>query len=179
MSPRADAVRNRRKILAAAAQVFAAHGPEASTEQVAAQAGVAIGTVFRHFPTKADLLRALMKNLLADVTAELAAPDTDLFTFFARLVRESAAKRSIIFATVDLDTQLRSLTDGIAALLRRAQDAGEVRSEIRVDEVLALLSSTCQGAMRGGWDEDLQDRTLAIVFAGLAEAPTLHLNGPK
>jgi len=51
--------------------------------------------------------------------------------------------------------------------LRRAQDAGEVREDVRVDEVLALLSSTCQGAMRAGWDEDLQDRTLAIVFAGL------------
>ena len=123
--------------------------------------------MFRHFPTKADLLRALMKDLLADITADLAAPESDLFTVFTRLVRESAAKRSIIFATVDLDTQLRSLTDGIAALLRRAQDAGEVREDVRVDEVLALLSSTCQGAMRAGWDEDLQDRTLAIVFAGL------------
>ena len=65
----------------------------------ARRAGVGIGTVFRHFPTKADLLRALMKDLLADLTADLAAPGSDLFTFFTRLVRESAAKRSIIFAT--------------------------------------------------------------------------------
>ena len=68
-----------------------------------------------------------------------------------------------------ISAELRSLTDGIAALLRRAQAAGEIRADVRVDEVLALLSSTCQGAMRAGWDEDLQDRTLAIVFAGLRQ----------
>jgi len=64
MSPRADAVRNRAKILEVAARVFAEQGAAASTEQVAAEAGVAIGTIFRHFPTKADLLAAIMKDTL-------------------------------------------------------------------------------------------------------------------
>ena len=162
---RADAVRNRARILEAAARVFAAGGPDASTEQVAAEAGVAIGTVFRHFPTKADLQRAILKDLLADLTEAL--PDADLYGFFTRLVRESAAKRSVIAELVDLDAQLTGLRDGIAALLERAREAGEVRPGIRVDEVMALLISTCQGAMRAGWDEELQDRTLAVVFAGL------------
>ncbi|WP_406674290.1 helix-turn-helix domain-containing protein [Nonomuraea sp. N2-4H] len=60
---RADARRNRARILAAAEEVFAERGASASTEEVAARAGVAIGTVFRHFPTKRDLLAAIMKDL--------------------------------------------------------------------------------------------------------------------
>ncbi|MFD0541611.1 TetR/AcrR family transcriptional regulator [Actinomadura luteofluorescens] len=69
---RADARRNRERILEAAEEVFAVAGPDASTEEVARRAGVAIGTVFRHFPTKADLLRALMKRLLQQVTDDAA-----------------------------------------------------------------------------------------------------------
>src|SRR2546421_2027863 len=60
---RADARRNRERILAAAQEVFAEKGASASTEEVASRAGVAIGTVYRHFPTKDDLLRAIMKEL--------------------------------------------------------------------------------------------------------------------
>ncbi|HVV20388.1 MAG TPA: helix-turn-helix domain-containing protein, partial [Pseudonocardiaceae bacterium] len=60
---RADAQRNRARILNAAESVFAELGASASTEEVAARAGVAIGTVFRHFPTKRDLLAAIMRGL--------------------------------------------------------------------------------------------------------------------
>jgi AcrR family transcriptional regulator len=169
VSPRADAVRNRARILEAAARVFAADGAAASTERVAAEAGVAVGTVFRHFPTKADLLRAIMKDLVGQLADELASPEADLFSFFTRLVRESADKRTVIelLTTVDLDMQIRQLADGIGVLLSRAQAAGEIRDEVRVDEVIALLSATCQGALHGGWSADLQHRTLAVVFAGL------------
>src|SRR3982074_1256888 len=59
---RADARRNRARILDAAEVVFSEKGASASTEEVASRAGVAIGTVFRHFPTKKDLLRAIMKE---------------------------------------------------------------------------------------------------------------------
>ncbi|MEV0721086.1 helix-turn-helix domain-containing protein [Asanoa sp. NPDC050611] len=64
---RADAARNRARILAAAEAVFAERGAAASTEDVASRAGVAIGTVFRHFPTKDDLLRAVLKDRIAVV----------------------------------------------------------------------------------------------------------------
>ena len=66
---RADARRNRAAILAAAEAVFAEQGTSAPTEEVAARAGVAIGTVFRHFPTKDALLAAMMKELLARLAA--------------------------------------------------------------------------------------------------------------
>jgi AcrR family transcriptional regulator len=176
---RADAQRNRARILDAADAVFAEGGPDASTEEVARRAGVAIGTVFRHFPTKADLLRALMKRLLQQVTADVADriangdPATALFDFFANLVRRTAANRTVVglLAAEGLDVAIAgpitSLTGAVDELLTRAQRAGAVRADVRLDEVMALLESLCQGALRGGWDDNLRERTLAIVFAGL------------
>src|SRR6266508_2826717 len=88
---RADAQRNRERILQAAETVFAERGASASTEDVAELAGVAIGTVFRHFPTKKDLLQAIMKNLMARLAARAAA-EADLFDFFDYFVAEAASK---------------------------------------------------------------------------------------
>jgi len=171
MSPRADAVRNRARILEAASRVFAAQGASASTEQVAAEAGVAIGTIFRHFPTKPDLLMALMKDSLEQLTRRMADPDTDLFSFFTELVHEAAAKRAVIelLPGMAVDEPIRRFQSDVAALLTRAQQAGLVRTQIRPDEVMALLIGACQGALHGGWDDDLQARTLEIIFAGLRQ----------
>jgi AcrR family transcriptional regulator len=176
---RADAQRNRRRLLEAADEVFAEHGPQASTEEVARRAGVAIGTVFRHFPTKADLLRALMKRLLQQLTddagalAEHGDPKTALFEFFTRLVERTTANRTVVnlLAAEGIDVQitgaLGSLTSAVRELLQRGQQAGAIRAEIRADEVMALLISACQGALHGGWSPELRQRTLNIMFAGL------------
>jgi AcrR family transcriptional regulator len=174
---RADARRNRARILDAAAEVFAEKGASASTEEVASRAGVAIGTVFRHFPTKDDLLRALMKELLQQLTDEVARlgregdPATALFTFFTDMVARAAARKSVVDllgVDVGVAEAVERLRQGVHGLLTRAQRAGAVRAEVRTAEVMALLVGTCQGALRAGWDADLQRRTLAIVFAGLA-----------
>ena len=174
---RADARRNRDLILAAARAVFAEGGPDATTEEVARRAGVAAGTVFRHFPTKADLLRALMKDLLEQVTTEAAAlvaeghPATALFDFFAGLVRRTADNRAVVgMLEMSLDDPIASLTDVVAVLLTRAQQSGALAAGVRTDEVMALLVSACQGALRGGWDADLRERTLEIMIRGLKAA---------
>jgi AcrR family transcriptional regulator len=176
---RADARRNRARILAAAEAVFAEKGAGASTEEVASRAGVAIGTVFRHFPTKRDLLAAIFKELMARLTDEANAlvvggdPADALFAFFARVVEQAAARKTVADALAGMGVEiqvveaLRALHDAIGTLLTRAQRAGAVRPEVRLDEVIALLSGACQGALRAGWDADLRRRTLAIVFAGL------------
>jgi AcrR family transcriptional regulator len=172
MSPRADAVRNRARILEVATRVFAERGAAASTEQVATEAGVAIGTVFRHFPTKADLLAAIMKDTLAGLAARMAAPDATLFGVFTALVAEAAAKRSVIdlLPGVEVGESIARFRDEIAGLVERARTDGQVRPEIGADEVMALLVAVGQGALRGGWTPDLQRRTLAIVFDGLRPA---------
>jgi AcrR family transcriptional regulator len=179
---RADARRNRERILAAAEEVFARHGTAASTEDVAALAGVAIGTVFRHFPTKQDLLAAIVKDLLASLTAEveeLAAgdPATALFDFFTRVVEQAAAKRAVVELLAQHGRQVgvadpvRTLRDAIGVLLERARAVGAVRADIGLDEVMALLTSTAQGALQGGWNAELRQRTLEVIFAGLASGP--------
>ncbi|MFB9239679.1 TetR/AcrR family transcriptional regulator [Plantactinospora siamensis] len=184
---RADAQRNRDRILDAAEQVFAEHGRSASTEEVAARAGVAIGTVFRHFPTKDELLRAIMKRLLGRVTAEIVAlarggdPGTALFEVFTRLVDEAAEKKSVVDlldvgpagdgvehpAGGQVLGALELFTAAVGELVRQGQRAGAVDPAVAPAAVMALLTSTCQGALRGGWDSDLRRRTLAIIFAGL------------
>jgi len=176
---RADARRNRARILVAAEEVFATKGASASTEEVASRAGVAIGTVFRHFPTKDDLLRAVMKELLRRLMEELQSlnvdgdPATALFTFFAGMVEQAAAKKTVVDLLaqagvhVDIAEPVQALRRAIGGLLTRAQQAGAVRQDVQLNEVMALLTSTCQGALSAGWDRRLQHRTTAIVFDGL------------
>ena len=176
---RADARRNRARILAAASEVFAEQGHDAPTEEVARRAGVAIGTVFRHFPTKADLLRAIMKDLLRELIEQatrMAAegdPATALFCYATVLVRQSAARKSVaeLLAAAGTDIQLadtlQSLRQGIGELLALSQQAGAVRPDAGIAEVMALITSACQGALHGGWDDSLQRRVLGVIFTGL------------
>ncbi|MFC4536129.1 TetR family transcriptional regulator [Sphaerisporangium dianthi] len=175
---RADARRNRARILTAAAEVFDEHGTSASTEEVARRAGVAIGTVFRHFPTKADLLAAIMKELqdLLATRAETLAAEGDpkaLFTFFAQVVEHAAGARTVVHllaadgTDVDVDRQVAGLREALDSLLTRARQTGAVRAEVRLDEVIALLTAACHGALAAGWAPDLRHRTVARLLDGL------------
>jgi len=175
---RADARRNRARILAAAAEVFDEHGTSASTEEVARRAGVAIGTVFRHFPTKDDLLAAIMKDLQSRLAANakaLAAEGhpTALFTFFAEVVEHAAGARTMVHllaatgTDVGVDRQLAGLGQALDPLLARARKAHTVRSDVQLDEVIALLTAACHGALAAGWTPDLRHRTVARLLDGL------------
>lgn len=176
---RADARRNRARILAAAEEVFTAKGAGASTEEVARLAGVGIGTVFRHFPTKEDLLKAIVTASvlrLAEQTQTLLAegePQEAFFAFFAGMVEQAAGKKAIVDllgdAASDLGTAdpVNAWRQAIEALLSRAQRFGGVRADIGPPEVLAVLLGTCQAALAVGWDAALQERVLMIVFDGL------------
>jgi AcrR family transcriptional regulator len=140
---------------------------------------VAIGTIFRHFPTKADLLRAIMKDLLQRLTSEVSAlaeegdPATALFGFFSSMVEQAAAQKTVVdlLAAAGSDVQVtaavQSLEHGIGTLLARAQQVGAVREDVQIAEVMALITSACQGALHGGWDQRLRQRTLAVIFNGL------------
>ena len=168
---RADAQRNRGRIMDAAVAVFAELGPRASTEEVARRAGVAVGTVFRHFPTKDDLLAAIMKRLLVELVEE--AGRRDLFAFFTYAVAQAAAKQTVVdlLAGSGVDIRLTDavghLEEAVGRLLEQARAAEAVAATVRLPEVMALLVGSCQGALHGGWEEQLQARTLAVIFAGL------------
>lgn len=166
---RADAQRNRVRILHAAESVFAESGPSASTEDVAARAGVAIGTVFRHFPTKRDLLAAIMAGLRCRFTTQARAlavhgdPATALFEFATDLVEQATTRRTVAALLEDTAGQVDSLHLAVETLLRRAQDAGAVRPDARITDVLALLGA----AIHAAWDQRSRERTLGIIFDGL------------
>lgn len=176
---RADAQRNRARILDAAEAIFAEQGASASTEKIAARAGVAIGTIFRHFPTKQDLLAAIMKTLLERLTrqaTDLAARGDHgeaLFTFFADTVTQAAHRKAVVNLladngiTIDIAESIQALHTQIADLLTNAQRAGAIRPDAQPDEVIALLTSTCHAALHPNWTPDLQHRTLTIIFDGL------------
>ena len=167
---RADAQRNRVRILDAAESVFAERGASASTEEVASRAGVAIGTVFRHFPTKRDLLTAIMTDLRRRLTAQARSlavesdPATALFEFATSLVEQATTKRTVVEV---LTGEVGSLQQAVEVLLLRAQRAGAVRPDARIMDVMALLAAASQGALRGGWDRQSTDRMLGIIFDGL------------
>lgn len=178
---RADARANRDRILDVAEEVFGKGGESASTEEVARLAGVGIGTVFRHFPTKAALLEAVLvrrlDRLRGQAEALLGAPDPGqaFLGLFGHLVADATAKIAIADALLDAggshDDAARAseeLRRAVGALLRRAQQAGAVRDDIELPEVYALLAGASRAAARGQLDPDAQARLLAVVFDGLA-----------
>jgi AcrR family transcriptional regulator len=179
--PRADALRNRERVLEAAEAVFAARGPAASTEEVAAAAGVGAGTVFRHFPTKEFLLEAIVIRRLQSLVqhaAELAAdpdPGHAFFVFFEYMVEHASKKKAFTEALsragVDVKSVVepasRALRKSLRTLLTRAQKAGAVRRDVRVPEVMALLVGASRVAEHAAGDRGLQTRTLAVFLDGL------------
>jgi AcrR family transcriptional regulator len=178
---RADARRNRALVLETAEAVFTAKGIAASTEEIARQAGVGIGTVFRHFPTKEALLEAIIVGRLrrlADEAESLSTaddPGAALFAFFTRAVDQSSTKIAFVDALassgVDVDDAIaevgHDLRQAMGRLLSRAQRAGAVRDDVGVNELIALLAGTSRAAEFAGWDRDTTARTLAVVFDGL------------
>ena len=178
---RADARRNRARLLEVAEAVFAAKGTGASTEEVAREAGVGIGTVFRHFPTKEALLEAVfyvrLRRLADDAEAGAAADDPAeaFFGFFTGFVDQVATHKALIDALVEAGVDVQDGSSGIKrdfhraldTLLRRAQAAGAVRADVGVPEVIALLVGASRAADHVGADPTLRARTVALVLDGL------------
>ena len=176
---RADARRNRILILEAAREVFAEHGASASTEAVTAHADVAIGTVFRHFPSKPDLLGAVVMDAWDQLVARVDAllDDSDdvsaLFAFCASAMTASAENRDVFAKLAETGTRvhvgdaLSRLRPRVEVLLQRAQAAGVVRNDLRSEELIALLGALCQAVMTDDWSEPLQRRALRILFEGM------------
>jgi AcrR family transcriptional regulator len=182
---RADARTNRGRILDVAEEVFGQGGESASTEVVARLAGVGIATVFRHFPTKAALLEAVLVRRFdrlreqAETLLEAADPGRAFFDFFSHLVADAATKiaigEALLEAGGDNDGEAARASNGlrraVGALLRQAQQAGAVRDDVELPEVYALLVATSRAAANSHLDEEVRDRVLAIVFDGLTPLP--------
>jgi AcrR family transcriptional regulator len=189
---RADAERNRRRILDAARKVFAEEGLGAGVDSIAREAGVGVGTLYRRFPTKQELLVATIEDGAARIADEVAALHSvddpwDAFAAslhaFARAIARDRGFYEVIHGEPDLlpiarETK-RQLLAALDVLLRRAQDAGAVRADIVIEDVPAL----CMVAARlPGWRLDCQPelwtRYLALLFDGLRPEGARPLEHP-
>ena len=178
--PRADAARNRERVLEAAKTVFNAGGPEASLEAVARRAGVGIGTLYRHFPTRDALFEAVYRREV-DQLAELAeqlkneAAPVDALRHWLRANVQFVATKKGMSAALAIAIQGASeltaysfarLTKAVGALLDRAVAAGEIRSDIGPEDLLRALVGMCYLHDQPGWQATVL-RLLDVFVDGL------------
>jgi AcrR family transcriptional regulator len=178
--PRADAIRNRERVLEAAKAVFSAGGPDASLEAVARRAGVGIGTLYRHFPTREALFEAVYRREVQQLSelAEALKGEVDPVDALRRWLRsnvEFVATKKGMSAALALAVQSSSeltafsferLTKAVGALLDRAVAAGEIRSDISPEDILRALVGMCYLHDQPGWQKSVV-RLLDVFVDGL------------
>src|SRR6266704_1496047 len=186
--PRADALRNRERVLEAAKAVFSAGGPDASLEAVARRAGVGIGTLYRHFPTREALFEAVYRReveQLGELAEELksAAAPVDALRRWLRSNVEFVATKKGMSAALALAAHGSSelyaytfdrLTKAVGALLDRAVAAGEIRSDIGPEDLLRALVGMCYMHDQPGWQATVQ-RLVDVFVDGLC----VHTDGNR
>ncbi|MBF6465316.1 TetR/AcrR family transcriptional regulator [Nocardia beijingensis] len=175
---RADARRNRERVLAAAQEAFAAEGLSVPLDEIARRAGVGAGTVYRHFPTKEALFEAAIADrvdriiALARELADAAEPVAAFFDFLARLVAEGSVKRDLADAVGGPDAPeylrpVHGLNAAIGTLLTRAQQAGGVRGDIEVEDLMRVIKGAFLATHGTAASPAQRERTFAVVFDGL------------
>jgi AcrR family transcriptional regulator len=174
--PRADALRNRERLLGAARAVFSAGGPNASLEVVAKAAGVGIGTLYRHFPTREALFDAVYRHeaqqlaALAERLKKAAPPIEALRQWLHALVRFVATKKGMsagLALAVAKDSDLYSYSSDLlmrsaGGLLDRAIAAGSIRNDIGPEDLIRTLVGMCYTHDKPGWQKSVL--RLADVF---------------
>ena len=164
---RADACRNRDRLIEVAATTFAERGVNASLEEVAKRAGVGIGTLYRHFPTRDALIESVYRlevEHLCDSSIELLQtrpPDEALAEWMQRFVAYVATKRGLAMAlksmiSADSDlfayTHLRVRT-AISSLVEAGISSGRIRADVDPEDLLRALSGVCMVTDQPGWQQ--------------------------
>src|ERR1700761_1489644 len=178
--PRADAVRNRERVLEAAKAVFSAGGPDASLEAVARRAGVGIGTLYRHFPSREELFEAVYRREVEQLgeLAEQLKSEPEPVEALRRWLRSNVAfvatKKGMLaalqlaaYGSSDLQAySFDRLTKAVGALLARAAAAGEIRADISAEDVLRALIGMCYLHDQPGWQNSVL-RLMDVFVDGL------------
>lgn len=177
---RADARRNRDRLIEVAADAFAQKGAEASLEYIARQAGVGIGTLYRHFPTREHLVEVVYRRELEGLAAaaiELSqkyAPDAALEEWMRRFVNYIATKRGMSNSLRILMTSNSSLfadssgllRGALGSLLQKAAEQGLIRKDMETMDVLHALSSIYSIPDAADW-RDRSHRLIGLLMDGL------------
>ena len=176
---RADARRNLDALLQSAMAVFATLGVDAPVRQIAEKAGVGVGTVYRHFPQRSDLIVAVFRrevDACADAAAALAAelePDQALARWMQRYVDFISAKRGLAAALHSGDPAYdtlpayfqKRLRPALQTLLEAAAAAGKMRADVKPDDLLGAVACLCAPAHGG--DPAQARRMVALLVDGL------------
>jgi AcrR family transcriptional regulator len=178
---RADARKNRERLLVAAEEVFAEKGVSVPVDEVACRAGVGVGTLYRHFPTKEALIAAVLTTRLEELCAESRAaslapdPGAALFAFAEKLGAEVAVKHDLADALAEAGIDVKAemgdasqeMKANMEALIARAQESGAVRDDVGAEELFGLVVATCSAAKLQGLEESGRQRMIGVVFDGL------------
>jgi len=178
--PRADSIRNREHLLATAKSVFTGSGTDVALDEIARQAGVGIGTLYRHFPTRGALLAAVYRreiDQLSQAADRLLAekkPVEALELWFEELIAYMATKRVVgpalradpgegakVFAAGG-----PTIHETFGRLIRAAAEAGEIRSDMEAGDTHRLLAGFAHGYDQPGWESGAR-RLVSILIAGL------------
>ncbi len=175
---RADAVRNRAKILDAARQQITAHGPDVGMDQIAVAAGVAVGTLYRHFPTKTDLVAAVVSDFVAQVADDAEAALSrvekgkpafgELAVLLRDIVHAAANNQAVkaaadaLNADVDDSEGVRRASVALQSLIDGAGAAGNVRPDLSLDDFYLLVSNAPQGQPPA-----VLDRWIDLILFGI------------
>ncbi|HEX3590254.1 MAG TPA: TetR/AcrR family transcriptional regulator [Pseudonocardiaceae bacterium] len=180
---RADARRNRARVLRAAQEAFAAEGLAVPLDEIARRAGVGAGTVYRHFPTKEALFETIVLGRVREMGDRIrrwaADPDPGpaFFSMLTELGETGVMKRDLVDALtaagIDVSGPLAEARTGIrsamATLLARAQEAGAVRPDVTVDDLGTLLAALFLAANGPGTGS--ATRAVAVLADGLRTLP--------
>jgi AcrR family transcriptional regulator len=181
---RADARRNRDRLLDVASDAFAEYGVEASLEEIARQAGVGIGTLYRHYPSRDALVEAVFRrsvDQLVDDASELLEtmpPEQALSEWMRRFVALVAAKKGLathLKSVLSEDSALfayshERMNSAMQGLVEAAVASGAVRPDIAPADLLSALSGACLMSDGPGW-QDQACRITALLMDGLRYQP--------
>jgi len=183
---RADAQRNYDKLVAAAREVFAERGAEGSLDEIAKRAGVGPGTLYRHFPTRLALIEAVYRDGVEALCAEARdlmsspAPGEAFAAWLRSFLTYAGAKRGLATALMAITGEDRPpvfaachamIREAGGALLARAQEAGVVRPDVQLWDLLKLVSGIAITCEQAPDCEIMADRLLALVLNGVRAQP--------
>ncbi|WP_329457362.1 TetR/AcrR family transcriptional regulator [Streptomyces sp. NBC_01497] len=151
--PRADALRNRERIVSAAREIFVEFGPDAPLDEIARRAGIGNATLYRHFPDRSALLVEVVRSVMshaAEAAERADAEEDDPFAALCRFVHEAADERIGALCTLlsgdfephraDVDVERLRLTGTVEAMMDRARQAGRLRADVGHGDLMVALA---------------------------------------
>ena len=182
--PRADSLRNRELLLSAAKSAFTETGAEVALEEIARRAGVGIGTLYRHFPTRGALLGAVYQREVEQLSTAVdrllvESPGAAALEAWLHLLIDYMATKRVVAPALQADpgegarlyaASGSALMDAMRRLSLAAIESGEVRPDITEADIQRMVMGMSHGYTQPGWEHSAR-RVVSVVMAGLRTLP--------